>query len=450
MTVQNETEEIVQTNTEEEEVEETGTKAKKKGSSKKKSGAKKKKTGGKKKAASSKKGGGKKKAAAKAKTVEPVVVVPPEEGADESQQEGEVIEAVRELESRNMDPRLITYPQRFKNSRMKPDPIHLRDLKASVKRNGILTPLIVWEIPDESQESGFRHDIISGFSRFKVINDLIAENELSFSEIPIRIYRGNIAGAAEINFAENLQRKDLSPFEICMYLQYMREEVDIKSTDLALIVGKSEAWVSVALKFMDNAIGELQKVVEEGKMSYSLALDVSGFEPHVQGNWVDAYRKTLATSGKKSAVREAKKKAGKAKKKKKKPSDAYLPPETVVATFNSYYDMELDTYDDLVKSYLFGLMAGMAHCLGYDVNLTQIERPDIGNINVKDLPLLQATEDDGEGEGEGESAESTSEGESAEESTEVVTEEETTEEGTEAEAESTEESTEAEAEGEEE
>src|SRR5262249_43810336 len=101
---------------------------------------------------------------------------------------------------------------------------------------GVLEPLLV-----RPSQVGGRYMIISGERRFR------AAREAGLREVPCIEMDVDDRAVAEIALIENLQRKDLTPFEEAEGLQALVERFEYTHEDVARKIGKSRSSVTEAL-----------------------------------------------------------------------------------------------------------------------------------------------------------------------------------------------------------
>ena len=116
---------------------------------------------------------------------------------------------------------------------------HLQSLAESIKKNGILQPLLVRSL------SGENYEIIAGERRFK------AAQIAGLSTVPVVIKNFNDQQAIEIALVENLQREDLSSIEEAMGYKRMIEEFDYTQEQVAKAVDKSRPHVANLLRLLN-------------------------------------------------------------------------------------------------------------------------------------------------------------------------------------------------------
>lgn len=112
----------------------------------------------------------------------------------------------------------------------------LEELIASVKERGVLEPLLV-----RPSQVGGRFMIISGERRFR------AACEAGLREVPCIELNVDDRAVAEIALIENLQRKDLTPYEESEGLLALKERFGYTHEDIAKKIGKSRSSVTESL-----------------------------------------------------------------------------------------------------------------------------------------------------------------------------------------------------------
>ena len=127
----------------------------------------------------------------------------------------------------------------------------LSELMASISEKGILEPLIV------RQRRG-RFQIVAGERRYQ------AAVRLQLVEVPVVIRDVADDEMIEIALIENLQRKDISPFEEAEALQSLVLGHGLKHEEIARKIGKSRTSVteSLALQAMPEEVRELCRLAD--------------------------------------------------------------------------------------------------------------------------------------------------------------------------------------------
>jgi ParB family chromosome partitioning protein len=129
----------------------------------------------------------------------------------------------------------------------------LSDLVASIRDKGILEPILVRRAPDATpvEESAIQvgapkpqFQIISGERRYR------AALEAGLFEVPVIEMEVSDQEALEIALIENLQRKDLSPFEEADGYRALAEAHQYSQEAIAKAVGKARSSIAESLSLL--------------------------------------------------------------------------------------------------------------------------------------------------------------------------------------------------------
>jgi len=128
------------------------------------------------------------------------------------------------------------------------------ELAETVKRLGILQPIIVRQKDD-------KYEVIAGERRVK------AAIMAGHSEVPAIVRNFSNSTAELVRLIENVQREDLSDYEIAKALKALLDSGAYKSiSELAYFLGKSEKWVDRHLALLKGVPGvpeELARALTE-------------------------------------------------------------------------------------------------------------------------------------------------------------------------------------------
>ena len=120
----------------------------------------------------------------------------------------------------------------------------LSDLVASIRDKGVLEPLLVRKHPDAGPGEEKAYRIISGERRFH------AALEAGLFEVPVIVLEVSDEEALEIALIENLQRKDLTPFEEAEGYRMLADRHAYTHEQIADAVGKSRPAVTETLALL--------------------------------------------------------------------------------------------------------------------------------------------------------------------------------------------------------
>src|ERR1044071_9389818 len=137
----------------------------------------------------------------------------------------------------------------------------LSELMASIAEKGILEPLVV-------RPRGERFQIVAGERRYQ------AAVQLGLPDLPVVVRDVDETEMLELALIENLQRKDLTPFEEAEALQGLAESCGYTHEDLARRLGKSRSSVteSLALTAMPEEVRTLCRLADISSKSLLLQI----------------------------------------------------------------------------------------------------------------------------------------------------------------------------------
>jgi ParB family chromosome partitioning protein len=120
----------------------------------------------------------------------------------------------------------------------------LAELAASIRRHGVLEPLLVRPLANDAGGAP-SYQLIAGERRFH------AAVEAGLTEVPCIEMTVSDREALELALIENLQRKDLTPFEEAEGYRTLVEKYGYAHEDVADAVGKARSSVTEALRLLD-------------------------------------------------------------------------------------------------------------------------------------------------------------------------------------------------------
>jgi ParB family chromosome partitioning protein len=140
----------------------------------------------------------------------------------------------------------------------------VRELADSIRQKGVLEPLLVRYVPREDS-----YYIISGERRYH------ASKSAGLHELPCIEKIADDAETLELALIENLQRKDLTPFEEADGLQRLAEHFDYTHDDISKKIGRARSSVTetLSLRLIPDSIRRL--CLEKGIISKSLLLQIA-------------------------------------------------------------------------------------------------------------------------------------------------------------------------------
>ena len=145
------------------------------------------------------------------------------------------------------------------------DEAGLEELTASIRRHGVLQPLLV------SETGADRYVIITGERRWR------AARRAGIRVVPA-VIRERLEDAEQLELAlvENLQRRDLTPLEEARAFEHMRTSLGLTQADIADRVAMDRSTVANALRLLKLA-PEIQALVDQGQLSAGHARTLLAF-----------------------------------------------------------------------------------------------------------------------------------------------------------------------------
>ncbi|MDE7373511.1 MAG: ParB/RepB/Spo0J family partition protein, partial [Clostridia bacterium] len=147
----------------------------------------------------------------------------------------------------NIDPNLDQPRKQFNDEA-------LAALVESIKKHGIITPLIVTPKPDG------RYMIIAGERRYR------AATAAGLVSVPVCVRECTAVEIDELSLIENIQREDLNPMEVARAIRKLMDDYGYTQEEAAERIGKARPTVANLLRLMELS-EPVQKLVESGRLS---------------------------------------------------------------------------------------------------------------------------------------------------------------------------------------
>jgi ParB family chromosome partitioning protein len=142
----------------------------------------------------------------------------------------------------------------------------LEELAASIRRHGVLQPLLV------SEDGPDRYLVITGERRLR------AARKAGLETVPA-VIRERLDSAAQLELAlvENLQRRDLTPLEEARAFEHLRTSLGLTQAEIAERVAMDRSTVANALRLL-KLPEEVQAMVDAGELSAGHARTLLAFD----------------------------------------------------------------------------------------------------------------------------------------------------------------------------
>ncbi len=166
---------------------------------------------------------------------------------EEAEREGSLVElAIAEIRPNPYQPRRDV------------DPAALEELEASIRKAGLLQPVVVRPAPDGGDHGGF--ELIAGERRLR------ACQALGWEKIPAVKREVDDRTVLTLALVENLQRDDLSPVDEARGYERLIAEFSLTQQDVADAVGRDRSTVANALRLL-KLPGAVLALLHEGRLS---------------------------------------------------------------------------------------------------------------------------------------------------------------------------------------
>ncbi|MBM4053862.1 MAG: ParB/RepB/Spo0J family partition protein [Planctomycetes bacterium] len=163
-------------------------------------------------------------------------------GIEAEREQGVIIQLnPNDIKPNTMQPRNL-----FKEAEM-------HDLMASIKKHGILQPVIVTPL-----SHGYM--LIAGERRWR------AAKELGLKKIPAIVRQADNADVLELALIENIQREDLNPMEKALGFQELIKKFEFTQEQVAQAMGKNRSSITNYLRLLELP-KEIQDHVSRGTIS---------------------------------------------------------------------------------------------------------------------------------------------------------------------------------------
>lgn len=155
-------------------------------------------------------------------------------------------ERILKVKLRDIDPRKDQPRTVFEEEKME-------ELTESVRRMGVITPLIVEKV-------GRRYRIVAGERRWR------AAKAAGLKEVPVMIKKDTEERIEEIALIDNLQRENLNPVEEAKAFRQIMEKQNLTQEKLSEVISRSRSSIANSLRLLQLPPSVLS-LLEEGELS---------------------------------------------------------------------------------------------------------------------------------------------------------------------------------------
>ncbi|HEY4475119.1 MAG TPA: ParB/RepB/Spo0J family partition protein [Candidatus Paceibacterota bacterium] len=142
----------------------------------------------------------------------------------------------------------------------------LRELATSIREFGILQPIVVTKLENETEAgTAVEYQLIAGERRW------LAAKMIGLERVPAIIRSINLdKEKLEIAIIENVQRADLNPIEAARAYAKLQDQFGLTQREIAARIGKSRETVANTVRLL-SLPNEIQEAVGRGALSESQA-----------------------------------------------------------------------------------------------------------------------------------------------------------------------------------
>ena len=147
------------------------------------------------------------------------------------------------------------------------DEENLQDLTNSIKKRGIIQPIIV----RKSNNQNSKFEIIAGERRW------LAAQRAGIHDVPVVITEADDLKSLEFAIVENVQRHDLNPLEEAQGYKRLIDEFSYDQEKVSKFIGKSRTYITNSLRIL-TLPDEVIKLIESKKLSTGHAKILVGLD----------------------------------------------------------------------------------------------------------------------------------------------------------------------------
>jgi len=163
------------------------------------------------------------------------------------------------------------------------DPKKLEELSESIKKSGVLQPIIVQQVGNE------KYQLIAGERRLR------ASRLVGLKTIPCLVKDVSDRDAAVLGLVENVQRSQLNTIEEALGYKSLKETHGLSAKEIGLLVGKSRPFIANLLR-ISNLSDAVQDALKDEKISFGQARPLIVLDHSVQNRLLTEIIRTSMNS----------------------------------------------------------------------------------------------------------------------------------------------------------
>jgi ParB family chromosome partitioning protein len=163
------------------------------------------------------------------------------------------------------------------------DPNKLEELSESIKKSGLLQPIIVQQVGNES------YQLIAGERRLR------ASKSVGLKTIPCLVKDVSDKDAAVLGLVENVQRSQLNTIEEALGYKSLKETYGLSAKEIGLLVGKSRPFIANLLR-ISNLSNAVQDALKNDRVSFGQARPLIVLDHNLQDRLLSEIIRTSMNS----------------------------------------------------------------------------------------------------------------------------------------------------------
>jgi ParB family chromosome partitioning protein len=163
------------------------------------------------------------------------------------------------------------------------DPNKLEELSESIKKSGVLQPIIVQQVGNES------YQLIAGERRLR------ASKSVGLKTIPCLVKDVSDKDAAVLGLVENVQRSQLNTIEEALGYKSLKETYGLSANEIGLLVGKSRPFIANLLR-ISNLSNAVQDALKNDRVSFGQARPLIVLDHNLQDRLLSEIIRTSMNS----------------------------------------------------------------------------------------------------------------------------------------------------------
>ena len=182
------------------------------------------------------------------------------------------------------------------------DNVKIQELADSIKKHGVLSPILVREVGLD------KFEVIAGERRVR------ASKIAGLKTIPSLVNQKEDQEALEAALIENLQREDLNPVEEARGYDRLKREFELTQDEIAKATGKARSTIANSMRILSLS-SKILDMISQGSLEKGHAKILSGLDPTKAEQLAEAITQKRLTVRQAEALLKPAKKTTKTKEK---------------------------------------------------------------------------------------------------------------------------------------